>query len=237
MRKLMATSRYSTVQASQVENMLREGHTFPQIMQATQLNRNAVDYICRKFKKNGGIRGTRQNVCRLEGGLSGIKQTPSSRANISLPLSPPSRRHTRRLMSNGGQGGVQGNAAWKAGILDLSEIANITDMSASERLKLWLKYWQATFELARDDEDLASLRPLLAQFAAKLVERQSSEPIIQIQPIEFSPVIIPRPVNALAHDLCSAVVDLLKANLVIDDDAQQLLNALVKYCSHLTPKE
>jgi hypothetical protein len=195
----MPTSRYTIAQTTQVENMLREGHTFPQIMQATQLDRNAVDYITRKFKKNGGMRGNRQ--------------TANGQAKAL----------------NGGQSGIKG--------LDLSEIENITGMSAEERLKLWLKYWQATFELARDDEDLVSLRPLLAQFAAKLVERQSSEPIIQIQPIEFSPVIIPRPVVALAHDLCNAVVDLLKANLVIDDDAQQLLNALVKYCPHLNARE
>jgi hypothetical protein len=41
----------------------------------------------------------------------------------------------------------------------------------------------------------------------------------------------------LAHDLTDAIVDLLKANLINDDDAQQLVNAVAKYCPHLTPRQ
>jgi hypothetical protein len=207
--------------------MLVNGFTYPQIIEVTGLQRNAVDYLCRKFKKNGGIRGKRQTYV---GGTAEIcpparrqGQRTSNSKSLKAGFQPP-------YEGQGALQGVKGNG------FDLSEIENITTMTAEDRLKLWLVYWQKAFELATDDEDLASIRPLLAQFAAKLVERQSSEPIIQIQPIEFSPVIVPRPVGQLAHDLTDAIVDLLKANLINDDDAQQLVNAVAKYCPHLTPR-
>jgi hypothetical protein len=103
--------------------------------------------------------------------------------------------------------------------------------------ELWLSRWEKAYAQAEESGQTSSMISLLSQYASRLVERQQTEPITIIQPVEYSYVLPAIRINELAHDIAEAMIDVIRADVVAPDDAQRVLNALSKQFPTLEVKD
>jgi hypothetical protein len=101
----------------------------------------------------------------------------------------------------------------------------------------WLHRWENAYKAAETKGNTTAMISLLSQYATRLVEKQQTEPITVIQPVEYSYILPAVRLDDLAHNICEAAIDVIKAQAVSIDDAQRLLNCLSKQFPALTPQD
>lgn len=104
---------------------------------------------------------------------------------------------------------------------------DLDQMDNSGRERFWTESWNVLLKAAVKDGDLKLIESLLNKFRAQMISPREKE--IHIQPVEFCPVLPTVSLEKLAHDMTLGMVDLIKGQHLLEDDATQVFSAVVKY--------